>query len=431
VAAPRPACKGNQVIIGRGHKQGVIADTDVRELCREALDSLDLAGKSVLALIPDSTRTAPVGLMFRTLADLLATRNARIDFLIALGTHMAMGEEKILKMLGLSAEERRKRYGHVGIFNHEWNNPQALLVVGTLGAGEMDRLSEGRCAREVPVELNRRVFQYDRLLIVGPTFPHEVAGFSGGHKYLFPGVAGPEIINFFHWLGALVTNWKINGVKDTVVRRVIDRAVGLVKVPITNFDMVVTREGLKGLYVGDAREAFSAAADLSAQVHIKHVSRPFKRVLGVAPEMYDDLWTAGKVMYKLEPIVEDGGELIIYAPHITEVSYTHGHILDRIGYHCLGYFCAQISEFADIPGGVMAHSTHVRGLGSYADGVEKPRIRVTLATGIPRERCERINLGYLDPKEIRAAEWIGRQKEGLLLVDQAGETLYRLKNPPM
>ena len=416
------------MIIGCGHKHGVISQAEVRDLAREAVDGLDLAGKRVLAIIPDSTRTAPVGLMFRTLADLAAGRDARIDFLIALGTHMPMSDENILKMLGMSAAERAKHYSGVGIFNHEWNNPEALRVVGTLSAAEMDRLSEGRYACEVPVELNKRLFDYDRLFIVGPTFPHEVAGFSGGHKYLFPGVAGPEIIHFFHWLGALVTNWKINGVKDTVVRRVIDRAVEFVKVPITSFDMVVTRQGLKGLYIGDAREAFSAAADLSAQLHIKYVDRPFKRVLGIAPEMYDDIWTAGKVMYKLEPIVEDGGELIIYAPHVTEVSYMHGHILDRIGYHCLAYFLAHAERFADIPGGVRAHSTHVCGLGTYSGGVEKPRIRVTLATGIPRERCERINLGYMDPATVRAAEWIGRQKEGLLLVEHAGETLYRLKS---
>jgi nickel-dependent lactate racemase len=418
--------KGHDVIIGSGHKHGVISQAEVRDRCREAVDGLDLAGKRILALIPDSTRTAPVGLMFRTLADVLAGRVARLDFLIALGTHMPMSDEKILKMLDLSAAEQAEQYGRFGVFNHEWNNPAALRVVGTLSAAEMDRLSEGRYARDVPVELNRRLFDYDHLFIVGPTFPHEVVGFSGGHKYLFPGVAGPAIIHFFHWLGALVTNWKINGVKDTVVRRVIDRAVEFVKIPVTSFDMVVTRQGLKGLYVGDAREAFSAAADLSAQLHIKHVDRPYKRVLGAAPEMYDDLWTAGKVMYKLEPIVEDGGELIIYAPHITEVSYTHGHILDRIGYHCLEYFLAQMDRFADIPGGVMAHSTHVRGLGTYSGGVEKPRIQVTLATGIPRERCERINLGYMDPTTVRAADWIGRQKEGLLLVEHAGETLYRL-----
>ena len=413
-------------LIGRGHREGLLSDDEVYGFCEEAVAALPLKGKRVLALIPDATRTAPVGLMFRTLYDLLKSRAAKIDFLIALGTHMPMTDERILKLLGMTAKQRAA-YRKTQVFNHEWNNPEALRALGTLSAAEMDRLTEGRCARDVPVELNRRLFDYDHLLIVGPTFPHEVVGFSGGHKYLFPGVAGPEIIHFFHWLGALVTNWKINGVKDTVVRRVIDRAVEFVDLPITNFDMVVARQGLKGLFIGDAREAFSAAADLSAQVHIAYVDRPYRRVLGIAPEMYDDLWTAGKVMYKLEPVVEDGGELIIYAPHVTEVSYTHGHILDRCGYHCLDYFREQMDKFSDIPGGVMAHSTHVRGLGTYSNGVETPRITVTLATGIPRERCERIGLGYLDPREVRAAEWIGRERDGLLLVDHAGETLYRLK----
>jgi len=415
------------VIIGEGHKEGVLPDTEVRDLCRQALEGLDLKGKRVLVLIPDSTRTAPVGLMFRALVGLVARRVAKIDFMIALGTHMPMSQEKILRLLDMTPEEREKKYGKIHVFNHAWDDPKALTTLGTLSAAEMDHLSEGRYAREVPVEVNRRLLNYDHIFIVGPTFPHEVAGFSGGHKYLFPGVAGADIINFFHWLGALVTNWEINGIRDTVVRRVIDRAVEFIKIPITNFDMVVTREGLKGLFIGDAKEAFSAAADLSAQVHIKYVDRRYKRVLGIAPTMYDDIWTAGKVMYKLEPIVADGGELIIYAPHIDEVSYTHGKAIDGIGYHCLDYFREQMDKFSDIPGGVMAHSTHVRGLGTYCNGVEKPRITVTLATGISEERCRKICLGYLDPKAIRAAEWIGREKEGILLVDHAGEVLHRVK----
>jgi len=416
------------VIIGKGHKEGVLPDTEVQDLCRRALEGLDLGGKRILALIPDSTRTAPVGLMFRTLVGLVSRRAAKIDFLIALGTHLPMSQEKILAHLGLTAAERRTKYATVDFFNHAWDDPKSLVVVGALSADQMGALSEGRYALQVPVEVNRRLLHCDHLFIVGPTFPHEVAGFSGGHKYIFPGVAGPDIIHFFHWLGALVTNWKINGVKDTVVRRVIDRAVEFIKIPITNFDMVVAREGVKGLFVGDARRAFSAAADLSAQVHIRYVDRPYRRVLGIAPLMYDDLWTAGKVMYKLEPIVEDGGELIIYAPHVTEVSYAHGKVLDCIGYHCLDYFREQMDKFAGVPGGIMAHSTHVKGLGTYCNGIEKPRIQVTLATGIPEERCRRINLGYLDPRSIRAADWIGREKQGVLLVDHAGEVLHRLKS---
>ncbi len=77
---------------------------------------------------------------------------------------------------------------------------------------------------------------------------------------------------------------------------------------------------------------------------------------------------------------------------------------------------------------MLAHSTHVKGLGTYdaATGVERPRIRVTLATGIPEERCRRINLGYLDPAGIRLDEWNGREAEGVIVVPRAGEMLYRL-----
>ncbi|HUX15355.1 MAG TPA: lactate racemase domain-containing protein [Phycisphaerae bacterium] len=419
------------MLIGRGHKEGLVADVEVREFVSEAIAGLDIEGKRILALIPDSTRTAPVGLMFRTLADALKDRAAKLDFLIALGTHRAMKESQILKLLEMTAKERRGRYGDIKIFNHAWDDPKALETIGTLSAREMDRLTGGRYARDVPVRINRLVFDYDRLFIVGPTFPHEVVGFSGGTKYLFPGICGAEFLNFFHWLGALVTNWKINGVKDTVVRRVIDRAAEFVKVPITNFGMVVTSEGLKGLYIGEARESWSAAADLSAQTHIRYMDHPFKKVLGIAPEMYDDLWTGGKVMYKLEPVVADGGELVIYAPHITEVSYTHGRLLDKIGYHCLDYFREQMDKFAGVPGGIMAHSTHVKGLGTYCKAVEKPRINVILATTIPEERCRRINLGYMNPATVQIDEWRGREDEGILVVDHAGEVLHRLKSELM
>ena len=414
------------MIIGSGHKEGVIPDTEVRDLCREAVAGLDLAGKRVLALIPDATRRAPAGLLFRTLSGLLARRAARLDFLIALGTHRPMSDAQILKHLDLTPHERSNRYAGIGLFNHAWDDPAALATVGTIAASEMDRLTGGLLAQDVPIALNRRILDYDHILLIGPTFPHEVVGFSGGYKYLFPGIAGPDIINAFHWLGALVTNWRSSGVKDTAVRRVINRAAEFVRLPITSFNMVVTHKGLKGFFIGDPKDAFSAAADLSAQVHIRYMDRPFKRVLGVAATLYEDLWTAGKVMYKLEPIIADGGELVIYAPHVAEVSFTHGRHLDRIGYHCLDYFRAQMDRFADVPGAVLAHSTHVAGLGTFKDGVETPRIRVTLATGIPEERCRRVNLGYLDPRQVRAAEWIGREADGILMVDQAGEVLHRL-----
>src|SRR6266436_3598081 len=146
--------------------------------------------------------------------------------------------------------------------------------------------------------------------------------------------------------------------------------------------------------------------------------------------MYDELWVAGKCMYKLEPVLADGGELIIYAPHLKEISVTHGKLIEEIGYHCRDYFLKQWDKFKNHPWGVLAHSTHVRGIGTYENGVEQCRARVTLATEIPPEKCARINLGYRDPKSIRVEDFANREDEGVLLVRKAGEMLYQLANPP-
>ena len=192
---------------------------------------------------------------------------------------------------------------------------------------------------------------------------------------------------------------------------------------------MIEGEELRGLYIGSLTDAWSQAADLSAQLNITYVDHPFQRVLSAPAERYDDLWTAAKAMYKTEPVIADGGEVIIYAPHITEVSYTHGRLIDEVGYHVRDYFLKQWDRFKDVPGSILAHSTHVKGTGAYdaATGIETPRITVTLATGIPEERCRRINLGYADYREIDPTEWVGREEEGILYVPHAGERLYRLR----
>jgi nickel-dependent lactate racemase len=174
-------------------------------------------------------------------------------------------------------------------------------------------------------------------------------------------------------------------------------------------------------------ETWKRATELSGELDIVWVDRPYRRVLSVVPEMYDDLWTGAKGMYKLEPAIADGGEVVIWAPHITEVSYVHGKYIDEVGYHVRDYFTAQWERFEHIPWGILAHSTHLRGAGTFVNGEERARIDVTLATGIPKERCERIGLGYLDPASIDPEEWADREDDGILLVRRAGEQLYRVK----
>ncbi|MFQ5732879.1 MAG: lactate racemase domain-containing protein [Planctomycetaceae bacterium] len=406
----------------------LMSDDDVRTWLADHVSAADFAGKRVLLIVPDATRTAPMPLLFGGLHAQLQPVVKRLDVLVALGTHPPMSDDDIAGLLGISPCERETRFAEVGLFNHEWDKLERLTKIGTLTARDTGDISGGLLQQDVPVTINCRIRDYDLLLVLGPVFPHEVAGFSGGNKYFFPGISGPELLNFFHWLGALITNAEIIGVKETPVRRVVDRAAAMIPIERRCIAFVVSPDArLYGLSYGTPEDAWSVAADLSARVHVTRVSKPYEMVVSCAPPMYDELWVAGKCMYKLEPVVADDGELIIFAPHLNEISVTHGALIERVGYHVRDYFTRQWDRFRNVPWGVLAHSTHVRGGGTFEDGVERPRVQVTLATAIPPDVCKRINLGYKNPATIDIESFADREEEGILLVRKAGEQLYRLQ----
>jgi nickel-dependent lactate racemase len=417
-------------MIGLGYRERTLSDAEVQALLTDAFADVQLDGQRVLVIIPDGTRSAPIPLIFRLLDTVLGERVRRLDYLIALGTHQPMSETAIEKLVGASEAERKMHYPKSAVYNHAWHDPQALTVVGTLSSSEMAQLTEGLVSRETPISLNRMIFDYDALLICGPVFPHEVAGFSGGAKYLFPGIAGREIIDSTHWLGALSTSYDTIGVKDTAVRRVLHAGARFVteRLPVTALKLVMKGKALHGLYIGELIESWSAAADLSAELNIVYKARAFDSVLSMPSAMYEDLWTAAKAMYKTEPVIADGGEVIIYAPHLREVSFVHGETIKQVGYHVRDYFLAQWERFKDIHWTTLAHSTHVKGKGTFEHGTETPRIQVTLATQIPEDVCQQINLGYRDYRRINPEDWRGREDEGKLLVEQAGEVLYRVRS---
>ena len=417
-------------VLGRGVAEGYLPDVEASAIVREALARLPVDRARVLVIIPDGTRTMPMPKMFGLIEQFLGDRVAALDYLVALGTHSPMTDAQLSAHVGRPVLNGRA--GERRIFNHRWDDPSTFVQLGAIPADEVSALTEGRLAQEVPVALNRLVVEYDHVIICGPVFPHEVAGFSGGSKYFFPGIAAADIIHFTHWLGALITSAAMIGTADTPVRAIINRAARLLPTPVSLLALVVTHDGVAGLFAGDLEHAWQRAANLSARRHIVWVDKPYQRVLAIMPSMYDDLWTAAKGMYKTEPAVADGGEVVVYAPHVTEVSFVHGAVIEEIGYHCRDYFVHQWERFKGYPGGILAHSTHVRGAGTFdpACALESPRIRVTLATGISRERCERINLGYLDPATVDVDAWRARERDGWLVVPRAGEMLYRVGQPP-
>ena len=390
---------------------GLLTDDQVRQLLAEGLGRIFRALR-VLVLIPDHTRTIPLRFLFREVVELLHDTR-QLDFLVALGTHPSLTEAQLCQLVGITSEERQTTYRQIGLMNHTWDSPGALTQIGLLPHEQIKQLAGNdwhpSLSGDVAVNINRAILDYDHILILGPTFPHEVVGFSGGAKYFFPGVSGPDMINTTHWLGALAGVRGTIGFKETPVRAMIHAAAEYIPTPTTLIALVVVDEGLAGLFIGDYLSAWKAAADLSSERHIIWVDRPFQRVLSCAPPMYDELWTAGKAMYKLDPALAEGGELIIYAPHLDVVSHVHGRYIYEIGYHVLPYFLYQWKKFKHFPLGVLAHSTHV------------------LSTQIPPEDCAKLALGYQNPNKIDLPAWQDREDEGILVVPKAGEMLYRVK----
>lgn len=392
-------------------------------------------GQRLLVLIPDHTRTIPLPFLFRELVRILADTR-QLDFMVALGTHPPLPTAELNQLVGISAEERSGIYSHIGLLNHSWDSAADLQQISTLTQAEIQAIAgdawHETLGGDVPVRINRRVFAYDHILILGPTFPHEVAGFSGGAKYLFPGISGPEMINVSHWLGALVGVVGTIGIARTPTRAMIEAAAARLTVPVTLAALVVvaTKDdpaGLAYIAIGDLGDAWESAAAVSSQRHITWCDKPYQRILSCAPPMYDELWTAGKAMYKLEPALAKGGELIIYAPHLSEVSLVHGQYIYEVGYHVLPYFLHDWDQFKHVPLGVLAHSTHVRGGGKMVNGREAANVTVKLATRLGPAECAQLNLGYVDPASINPAEWANREDDGVLYVPKAGEMLYRVR----
>lgn len=413
------------------HPNRLLRTEAVCAAIHQALEK-QFTNQDVLVLIPDHTRSLPLPFLFRTLVEALSDAS-QLDFMVALGTHPPLSEGQLCTLVGITPEEKSMRYASIGLLNHAWDDPAALETIGVITKENVRQIAGERwhpsLGGDVPVRINKAVFDYDHILILGPTFPHEVVGFSGGAKYLFPGISGPEMINATHWLGALAGVVGTIGIKDTPVRAMIHAAAEKLSLPVTLIALVVDHDELAGVFIGDYVQAWEAAADLSAQRHIQWIERPYQRVLSCAPPMYDELWTAGKAMYKLEPAVAVGGEVIIYAPHLETVSHVHGKYIYEVGYHILPYFLQDWERYQHIPLGVLAHSTHVRGSGMMdaKRGVEQPNVKVSLASRISPEDCARLNLGYLDPASINLEDWQNREDEGILYVPKAGEILYRLK----
>jgi len=405
----------------------ILSIAEMRQIVGDALAGVK-PGTRVLAVIPDKTRDDNTDLLFPMVSQILASRGAaQFDALVAQGTHPPMTDaEKRLKIGAGLAD--LPLFGEV--FDHHWDDPAQLTTLGSLSADEVSRLTGGLMSREVQIQLNVRLAPgaYDLILVLGAVVPHEVAGFAGGAKYFFPGVAGPALTHLTHWLGALASIERVIGRVETPTRHVIEAAADRVTTPVIGLTSVATRtaEGLRthALFAGSLRDTIRRAAAVSAQVHIRCTGRKYRRVIALLDEHYDEMWVAGKASYKLGAIIEEGGELVIYAPHLKGISTTHGRLIEKYGYAPLEQVREMVDGSDELSANlcVAAHLAHVSYGSRLADGKIAPRYAITLASAIPADVCARVKLGYapLASIDVDAA----RRDPDTLVVENAGRDLY-------
>jgi len=415
------------VAIGGAHQ--AVSQAELEAFLTAQLATFPVDGQKVVLVVPDGTRSCPLPRLMPTVYHQLIGRVESLTAIIALGTHAYMTPPEIDRWFGVEPGRLAETYPGMTVVNHEWKDPANIVNVGRLSADQIGRLSGGRLHQGVDVDVNRLVAEADVGLVIGPVFPHEVVGISGGNKYFIPGCATDDIIDLSHWLGALIGIDALIGQRGlTPVRAVINAAAELIPIRRLGLCLVVKSGSDEIEYVaaGDIDDAWALSADVAADSHIEYVDQPFQTVVAMMPTRYADMWTAAKGCYKNQPAMAAGGEVIIYAPHVTALAEQHPQIND-IGYHCIDYFTQQWDRFQDVPTALLAHSSHVRGAGHFdpVSGIEHDRIRVTLCTGVPRAIVEAANVGYLLPAEADLEAW--RADPDIFVQPNAGEVLYRLR----
>ena len=420
--------------------QGELTDVQLEDMVREALKDFSKISK-VLIIHPDYTRTdftdRLVPIIYRELKN---KHLKRIDSLNAGGTHRKMSEQEIKIKLGLIDKDDIVFHN---LYNHHFDQPDDLVTVGQIDSSFVSEQTKGELNQSIPVVVNKLILDnYDLIVTLSGTSPHESAGYSGGLKIFFPGISGPTVIDLLHWAAVLVGIPSIIGSVDNPARKVINKGSSYIfeaiKAPVVSFNMLFEegQENIiipKGLYTGIGFEgfikAYEATAEASSKIHIVYIEEPLEQAVQVMDLCYDEVWTAGKGSYKLQfpGVMSKEGEIIIYAPHIQffhsqkEIDQT----IRMLKYHGKDFVINYLKKYPNTSRNVAAHVINVRGNAEYnpKNGEELFDFQVTLATGIPEDICHKVGLGYRDPATIHKEDF---QSSSQLWIDHGGKYLYKL-----
>lgn len=400
-----------------------IAQEAMREWTREVFSRLG-EKKRVLAIPPDFTRFhSRAGLLTQFAFEYYGERLAAV--LPALGTHAPMTEEQIRTMFG-PVPSRLFRV-------HDWRND--VVTLGTVPSEYVREITEGKLDFDWPVQVNSLLLEggFDLILSFGQVVPHEVIGMANYNKNLFVGTGGRVAINRSHFVGAVYGMERIMGRADTPVRKLFNYGTdhyGDKLPPIVYVQTVVgrTEDGgtaVKGIFAGEGREVFQAAADLAYRVNFEMVPRPFKKcVVYLDPAEFQSTWLGNKAIYRTRMAMADGGELVILAPGVKEFGEDPGNdaVIRKYGYHGTEATLAAVRENADLQDslGAAAHLIH---------GSSEGRFTITYAPGhLTRQEIERAGFRYGDLKELMARYDPTVLRDGFQTMPD-GEEIFYISNP--
>ena len=161
---------------------GAIREALSRPIGTPPLSQIVRPGERVAILVNDITRLTRTDLFLPPLIETLnraGIPDADLFIVFALGIHRAQTDAERKLILGETLFARIRNFDHIA--TDEGN----LVTVGSTSFGNV-------------VQINRQVWEADRIILTGEIMYHLIAGYSGGRKSLVPGVAGWRTTTFNH-----------------------------------------------------------------------------------------------------------------------------------------------------------------------------------------------------------------------------------------
>ena len=407
----------------KGSKDTAFTTDDLREGLYAALDKIG-DRKKVLALPPDFTR-------YHSFAGVLTEmswayyKDKLADVLPALGTHTPMTEDQITRMFGKMPKSLFRP--------HNWRND--IVTVGEVPASYVKEQSEGRVDYSWPAQVNKLLINggYDLILSVGQVVPHEVIGMANYNKNIFVGTGGVEGINKSHFIGAAYGMERIMGRADNPVRRVLNYASDNFTghLPIVYVQTVVGKGydgslAVRGLYIGDDKECFERAAELSLQVNFEMLDKPLKKVIVyLDPSEFKSTWLGNKSIYRTRMAIADDGELIVLAPGLHEFGEDKqiDALIRKYGYINTPKVLELTASNDDLKNNLSAaaHLIH---------GSSEGRFRITYCPGnLTEKEIRSVNFNYASLTDMMDKYNPDKLKDGFNAVN--GEEIFYISNPAL